>query len=196
MFSSAVTASFLTGNYTSRLLSWPSYSNKGHALSDWEKDVQNPDLDLSTDSNQASADVLMSKTSQAWISPITWVKWAFAFRWFYELHSWTCVDYTLHFLCGELISPFNSEASSSFPQAGRGRIFNLPVTATKQSWHKVHSWELSEAFCSIPQPSSVFMSGLSCQGDGSVVGTQYLLWLHPLSTEKHWSSFLTLEIVR
>lgn len=110
--------------------------------------------------------------------------------------SWTCVDYTLHFLCGELISPFNSEASSSFPQAGRGRIFNLPVTATKQSWHKVHSWELSEAFCSIPQPSSIFMSGISCQGDGSVVGTQYLLWLHPLSTEKHWSSFLTLEIVR
>lgn len=71
MFSSAVTASLLTGNYTSRLLSWPSYSNKGHALSEWEKDVQNPDLDLSTDSNQASADVLMNKTSQAWISPIT-----------------------------------------------------------------------------------------------------------------------------
>lgn len=41
-FPPAVTGSLLTGNYTSRLLSWPPYSSKGRSLSGWAKHTHRP----------------------------------------------------------------------------------------------------------------------------------------------------------
>lgn len=56
VFSPPVTGSLLTGNYKSRLLSWPLYSGKGHSLSGRKTHTHTPrlpDCDPSTGSKQA-----------------------------------------------------------------------------------------------------------------------------------------------
>lgn len=120
MFSPAVTGSLLTGNYTSRLLSWAPYSSKGHSLSGWVKHTQTPDWDLSTASQQPATRLLLMcprtnasdlnfpHQTDVWLSLgclLGFLLWA---RSIGCIDSWTCVGYAQYVLGGKLTYWFNS----------------------------------------------------------------------------------------